>query len=186
MLYLPKEYFTPGEKVCSSLEVDPDGNVRMVLTKRLFNFTCDRVRALIGNDFNIEYDKVIAGTRVFSAVKGNFGLSCTKSTRDLEPTYVTVSRRFDKIQSPKDYRSLLEFVKKLKEKSFDAYMEPEGDLDSLNVYKDPQRYGLRNESEAIDALRDSRKKLSFSVIVRFNSKKNSDAEIKSALKELEP
>ena len=31
----------------------------MVLTKRLFNFTCDSIKALVGSNFNVEYDKKI-------------------------------------------------------------------------------------------------------------------------------
>src|SRR5665647_3730750 len=152
LLYLPKEYFTPGDKVNSQLEIDSDGNLKMVLTKKLFNFTCDNINTLIGTKFNVEYDKTIAGTRIFSATQDNLRLNCTKSTRDLEPTNVTVSKQFNKINSPNEYLKLKDFVKRLTEKDFEAYIEPEGDLESLNIYKNPQRYKLKDESEAIEAL----------------------------------
>ena len=185
LLYLPKEYFTPGEKVNSQLEIDSDGNLKMVLTKNLFNFTCDNINTLIGTKFNVEFDKTIAGTRIFSATQNSLTLNCTKSTRDLEPTNVTVSKQFNKIHSPDDYLKLKDFVKKLTKKDFEAYIEPEGDLDSLNIYKNPQRYKLKDESEAIEALNATGKKIGFSLIIRFNSKKNTAEQIKDALKELE-
>jgi len=184
LIYLPKEYFTPGEKVSSQLEIDPDGNLKMILTKRLFNFTCDTIKALVGN-VNVEYDRIIAGTRIFSATQGNITLNCTKSTRDLEPTYVTVSKRLNQISSSKEYAEITDFAKRLTKKNFDAYIEPEGNLDSLNIYKNPQRYKLKDEFEAIDALQETGKKIEFSVVIRFNSKKNSEEQIKAALQELE-
>jgi hypothetical protein len=184
LLYLPKEYFTPGEKVSSQLEIDPDGNLKMVLTKRLFNFTCNTIKTLVENNATVEYDKTIAGTRILSATQGNIALNCTQSTRDLEPTYVTVSRRFDQILSSKQYVGLTNLVEKLAKNNFDAYIEPEGDLESLNIYKNPQRYKLKDEFEAIEALQETGKKIGFSLVIRFNSKKNSEEQIKAALKEL--
>jgi len=185
LVYLPKEYFSPGEKINSRLETEHDGTIRMVITKKMFNFNCDRVREFVGKNFNVEYDKTVAGTRVLNAVQGNLGLNCTQSTRELEPTYVTVSRRFNEIKSAEDYRNLLGRVRQLSE-SFDAYIEPEGDLDSLNVYREPTRYGLKDKTEAIAALRETGKKLDFSVIVRFNNKKNDLDEINTVLKKLAP
>ena len=186
VLYLPKEYFAPGEKLSSRLEIDSDGNLKMVLTKRLFNFTCDSIKVLIDNDFNIEYDKTVAGTKVFSANQGDLSLNCTKSPQELEPTYVSVSRRFDQIRSIKDYANPLNTLKRLLAQNFDAYIEPEGDLEVVQIFKDPQRYKLKDESEAIEALNDTGRKIGFSIIVRFNSKKNSLDQIKNAFKELSP
>ncbi len=184
VLYLPKEYFTPGEKVSSRLEIDSDGNLKMVLTKRLFNFTCDTIKGLIDSDFNIEYDKTVAGVKVFSANQGALSLNCTKSTQELEPTYVSVSRRFDQIRSVKDYTNLLNILRRLLATNFDAYMEPEGDMEALQIFKAPQKYKLKDEFEAIESLTDTGRKIGFSVIVRFNSKKNSLDQIKDAFKEL--
>jgi hypothetical protein len=185
LLYLPKEYFTPGDKVNSQIEIDSDGNLKMVLTKKLFNFNCDDINTLIGTKFNVEFDKTIGGTRIFSANKDSLTLNCTKSTRDLEPTNVTVSKQFNKIYSPNEYQKLKNLVNRLTKKDFEAYIEPEGDLESLNIYKNPQRYKLKDESEALEALCATGKKIGFSLIIRFNSKKNTADQIKDALKELE-
>jgi membrane-associated HD superfamily phosphohydrolase len=184
VLYLPKKYFTPGETVSSHLEIDADGNLKMTLTKKLFNFTCDSIKKLVSDDFKVEIDKKIADNTIFSAVKGNLSLNCIKTKQDLEPTYVTVTRRYDEMQSPKNYNDLTKIVKTLTEQKFDAYLEAEGNLDSINVYKNPQRYSLKNESEAVEALLNTGKKIGFSLIIRFDSKKNSEQQIKTALNQL--
>ncbi len=183
VLYLPKEYFTPGEKISSQLEIDSDGNLRMVLTKRLFNFTCDSIKELIGSNFTAEYDKVIAGNRIFSATQGDLSVSCTKSTRDLEPTYLTISKRFE-ILSLKEYAKMIDCIKSLAKKGFDAYIEPESDLEAVNIYKDPQRYKLKDEYEAVEALIATGNKIEFSVVARFNSKKDNEKQIRRALNDL--
>ena len=156
----------------------------MVLTKRLFNFSCNNVKALVKDNFNIEYDKTVAGTKVFSAIQGDLSLNCTKAPQELEPTYVSVSRRFDQVRSVKDYSILSNILKRLLGKNFDAYIEPEGDMEAIQIFKDPQRYKLKDECEAIEALNETGRKIGFSIIVRFNSKKNSTDQIKTALKEL--
>ena len=184
VLYLPREYFSPGEKLNSRLEIDSDGNLTMVLTKRLFNFSCSNIKSLVKGDFNIEYDKTVAGTKVFSATQGDLSLNCTKTPQELEPTYVSVSRRFDQVQSVKGYRILLNILKRTLAESFDAYIEPEGDMEAIQIFKDPQRYKLKDECEAIEALNETGRKIGFSSIVRFNSKKNTIDQIKTALKEL--
>ena len=152
----------------------------MVLTKRLFNFTCDKIKDIIGSNFSVEYDKTIAGNRIFNATQGDLSVSCTKSTRDLEPTYLTVSKRFE-IQSLKEYAKMTDYVKSLAKKSFDAYIEPEGDLEAVNIYKNPQRYKLKDENEAVEALIGTGKKIDFSVVARFNSKKDNEDQIRRAL-----
>ena len=184
ILYLPREYFSPGERLNSQLEIDSEGNLRMVLTKRLFNFSCNNVKALVEDHFNVEYDKIVAGTKVFSATQGDLSLNCTKAPQELEPTYVSLSRRFDQIQSVKDYRIPSNILKRLLAENFDAYIEPEGDMDAIQIFKDPQRYKLKNECEAIEALNETGRKIGFSIIIRFNSKKNNTEQIKTALKEL--
>ena len=68
--------------------------------------------------------------------------------------------------------------------NFDVYLDPEGDLESLNVYKNPQKYKLKDRSEAVDALNATNRKIGFSLVIRFNSKRNTEEQIKSAIKQL--
>ena len=120
------------------MEIDSDGNLKMVLTKRLFNFSFNNVKALVKANFNIEYDKIVAGTKVFSATQGDLSLNCTKAPQELEPTYVSLSRRFDQIRSVKDYSIPSNILKRLLSENFDAYIEPEGDMEAIQIFKDPQ------------------------------------------------
>jgi len=60
----------------------------------------------------------------------------------------------------------------------------EGDTEAVQIFKNPQRYKLKDECDAIEALNETGRKIGFSIIVRFNSKKNSTDQIKTALKEL--
>jgi hypothetical protein len=185
LLYLPKEYFTPGEKINSQLEIDPDGNLKMLLTKCLFNFTCDTIKELFEeNNTTVEYDKTIADTRILSATQDNITLNCAKSMRDLEPTYVTVTKRYEQVKSPQEYGKIVEFMAGLLKCNLDAYLEPEGDLETLNIYKNPQKYKLKDQNEAIDALNATDRKIGFSLIIRFNSKSNTAEQIKSAIEQL--
>ena len=73
-------------------------------------------------------------------------------------------------------------AKKLK-KEFDVITLPEGDLNTINLLKDPKRYKL-TEKKAIESLRKSGRKVGVSVTVRFNSMKNTLDQITSALSKL--
>ena len=79
---------------------------------------------------------------------------------------------------------MIDCVKSLAKKSFDAYIEPEGDLEAVNIYKNPQRYKLKDEYEAVEALIATGKKIEFSVVARFNSKKDNENQIRRALNDL--
>jgi len=184
ILYLPKKFFSPGDKVDCILAID-HGQIELVLTKSLYNFTIDAMRDLARTlRFSIVYNKTIAGVHVFDATHDDTSLSYTESIDGLEPARIAVSRHFGKVNSKKEYSRILTIVDKLKHEGFDVYLEPEGDLDSINVFNDPKRYELKDQSEAIEALRKSGKELELSAIVRFSNEKDNVKEIDSALKEL--
>ena len=183
VFYLPSKYFKPGEKIKFELEVDQKGTLIATLTKNFFNFTCDSLREFAKKSLDIEYDKVVGDIRVLNAISDNVTLSCTQSTQGIEPAYVTISKHFDKIHSKEDYEKLRQVTRELKSKKVDTYIEPQGELDSINVFKNPARHGLKDEEEVIEALRETGKKLDFSIIARLNNRKNSLDEVKSTLKE---
>ncbi len=183
-LSLSKEYFTPGEKISSQLEIDSKGNIKMVITKRLFNFGCDDVKELAGDEFRTEYDKSQFNSRAFSARYQNLTLRCIKSAQDLEPVHVSISKAFKDVNSKEGYLRIKEFLAYLVRKEFDAYLELDGDLDSINVFKELQRYNFKDEVQAIEALNRRGKKTGFSVILRFNGKDNTLDQIKDGLMEL--
>jgi len=184
ILYLPKKFFSPGDKIDYILAVD-HGQIELILTKNLYNFAIDAVRDLAHTlRFSIEYDRTIAGVHVFDAARNDTSLSYTEPVDSLEPARIAVSRHFGKVNSKREYSQILTIVDRLKHEGFDVYLEPEGDLDSINVFNDPKRYDLKDQSEAIEALRRSGKELELSAVVRFSNDKNNVKEIDSVLKEL--
>ncbi len=182
VLYLPKDYFIPGESVNLELEIDYDGNLQLSLKKCLFNFNCDTLKAELTKNFEITSDENECGARSLNAVKGNLSVDCTGSTVELEPTYVTVSRIFQLINSAESYTALTAFVDKLAQKIPGTYVEPEGDIDAVKIFKDPKKYNLENEIQAVDLLHKKGKRLDYMVILRFNSKRDT---LKAVLQVLE-
>ena len=99
----------------------------------------------------------------------------------LSPAYVTLS--FKKLNLDYDgYEDVLAKVEQL-HKKFDVIVRPEGDLDTINLLKDPKRYHL-NRKKAIQILKESGRKIGASVNVRFNNKKHTLKDIESALTKL--
>lgn len=80
---------------------------------------------------------------------------------------------------------MTECLKSLAKKVFNAYIEPEGDLEAVNIYMNPQRYKLKDEDKAVVALIGTVKKIGFSVVARFNSKKDNEDQIRRAPPALE-
>lgn len=104
VLYLPKEYFIPGETVNLDLQIDFDGNLKLTLKKCLFNFNCSKIKAAL-TEFKIDNDQTVDGTRSFNATKDAVSLDCSGFTRELEPTYITISRLFENVTSLEAYTS---------------------------------------------------------------------------------
>jgi hypothetical protein len=185
IIYLPTKYFSPDDEVDLELMLRDD-KIELILTKRLYKFTIDDIKEIVGKDFVIEYDKIVAGVQVFNAISGNVSLSYTQSIdENTKPARITVSRLFDNVESREDYLLVFNLADELEKKGFDVYVEPIGDLDSLSIYREPKRYEFNNEFDAIQALRKTGKELGFSVVVRFDNEKNSIHEVKSALGELQ-
>ncbi|MGD6808159.1 MAG: hypothetical protein ACQCN3_00510 [Candidatus Bathyarchaeia archaeon] len=170
VLYLPKGYFMPGEKVNLDLEIDFDGNLKLALSKCIFHFNCEKLKAALQNNFKIVFDEADNEAKSFTAETGNLSINCISYTQELEPTYVTICRLFDGINSAETYTALDEFVQRLRQTCPDAYIEPEGNIDYVKIYKNPKKYHLENEIQSVEFLRKSGKKLDYSVIVKFNSK----------------
>jgi hypothetical protein len=184
VLYLPKGYFIPGETVNLNLEIDFDGKLKLTLKKNLFKFNCDKLKKELTKTFTIRCDKTEQGTRTVSAVKGNLSVDCTCSTQELEPAYVNVSRLFQGINSSEAFTSLTSFVEKLAQKYPGVFVEPEGDIDAVKVFKDPKKFSLENEVQAVDFLRKKGKRLNYAVVLRFNSKKDSFNDVMHVIEQL--
>lgn len=184
VLYLPKEYFMPGEKVVVDMKIDFDGNIELTLRKRLFNFNSEEIKAALKNDFKMQCEAFPDGTQGFTAEKGALTVNCICAMQELEPTYVNVSRLFNSVNSAETYLALTAFVGKLAKKYLDVYIEPEGDIDAVNVFKDPKKNHLDDELQAVEFLQKSGKKLDYLVIMRFNSRRHTVDDVLAVLSQL--
>ncbi|MGD6935221.1 MAG: hypothetical protein ACQCN5_13555 [Candidatus Bathyarchaeia archaeon] len=181
VLYLPKGYFIPGENVDLALEIDFDGNLKLTLTKCLFHFNLIKLKNALQKNFTITAEEFDEGARSFIAEAGNLTVNCMGYTQELEPTYVTACRRFDGVNSAETYTALTGFLAKLRQTCPDAYIEPEGNIDAVKIYKNPEKYHLENEVQAVEFLCKTGKHLDYSVIVKFNSKKHTFDEVVQVL-----
>ncbi len=185
VLYLPKEarrYVAPGDLVKVTVVVTSD-EVKITATKRVFNFGLDDIKRLTKDEFQVEYDKNLGDVLVFSAIKDHLHLSYTQSLREeLAPGYVTITRSF---QNPTadEYKRINSYATKL-QRRFNVLVRPEGDLDTINLLKEPKHYHLTNQEQAISLLRKSGKEIGLSLVARFDSTRNRIDDVESALKEI--
>ncbi len=177
-----KEYVKKGDTIEQSFKVDGKKLI-IIAVKSLFNFDIEDIRNLANVcKLTGKENEIIGDVQIFRAEKNNISLSFTKNLLEkFSPAYVTVS--FKKSNLDNDgYSDVLAKAEKLK-KEFDLITLPEGDLDTINLLKDPKRYNL-TEKKAIEMLRKAGKKIGVSITVRFNSRENTLDQIKSALNRL--
>ena len=159
-----------------------DNQIRITAEKKLYNFDLNDIKNLAKHyDLTTEYDRALEDTFVFNAVRNGLSLSYTQSRREsFAPGYVALSRKLQDL-NPESYKRANTLAKELG--SFDVIVRTEGDLDTINVLKEPERYKLKQE-EAIELIRKSGKKAGLSLVVRFDNKKNKLEEVGSALDQL--
>jgi hypothetical protein len=184
-IYVPsevKEYLRIGDNI--TLDVVIVGNqLKFVVSKPLYNFGIVDIQKLSADGgFKTDYHKMVGDVTVFEATKDNLTLSYTQNRGDgIQPAHVIVSKKLTSINHNK-YDNILSLASKLK-KNFDVVVRPEGDLDAINVLKEPKRYKLTKE-KAFTLLEKAGKKVGTSITCRFDSKKNNIEEIKNAIDEL--
>jgi len=184
-IYIPreiKEHYKAGEPITVSAKRDGKNLVIMVY-KLLFNFDLEDIKSLAEEYSLVEKEnRVIGDVQIFQAEKNNISLSYTENIlEELPPAYVTASFKLSNLDYD-GYSTVSRYAKHL-QKKFDVIVRPEGDLDTINLIKDPEYYKL-NRKKAINLLRKSGKKVGASITVRFNSKKNNLDEIKTVLSTL--
>jgi hypothetical protein len=182
-LYLSKkakEYLSPGDKVKVAVAI-VDNEIKMTVSKPLYNFNIEEIRRIARDDFETEYDKELGEVRVFNAVRDNLSLSYSQSLSEkTAPGYVTIKISFPN-PKPDEIDQIEKLARRLRNK-FDVVVRPEGDLDAVNVLKDPDRYHLDNRRKVIELLNAKKKPFSLSVSFRFNNKHNTIGDIETALK----
>ncbi|MHB8602043.1 MAG: hypothetical protein ACYC6W_08575 [Nitrosotalea sp.] len=181
---LAKEYIENGDTVDYKLMIE--GNeVKILVSKTLYNFGLDEIRKVAQEfDFRTDYDKALGeDTQVFSAFKDNLSLSYTKNLRDHRfPANVTLSSMLNEIDYDTYKHISTDMMTRLQTR-YNVITRIEGDLDVINVLKEPERYKL-DASNAFQTLRKAGKQIGISIIIRFDNRKNKIDEIKSAITEL--
>ena len=185
VLYLPKEakqYVSPGDKVRVMVTVT-GSEVRIIASKQLYNFSLEDVRGLTRKGFEIEYDKNLGGVLVYSATNGSISLSYTQSLRDkMAPGYVTVSRKFQNLD-PDKHKQVTSLATKLRRK-FDVLIRSEGDLDTVNLLKEPERYHLHGQ-KAFELLQKAGREVGLSISLRFDNRHDKIEQVRAGLEELD-
>jgi len=185
VFYLPskaREYMKKGDSVDCQL-VAKGNKIIMIVTKQLYKFGLIDIKKL-ANDckLTIQYDKKLGDVTVFEAIKNNFSLSYTQDRRGkILPANVTLATKLSNVDYS-TYERANTLATQLKKK-LDVIVRSEGDLDTINILKEPERYKL-DIKKAFSLLKKGGKKMGLSIIVRFDNIQNNLDEIKTTLDEL--
>ena len=183
--YIPKElrnYISIGDIVNIRGRIEGD-KIVMIISKRLFKFDLDDIKKiLLKYDFKNTKEETIGDVEIFQTNNNEISISYTKNLLETtSPGYITVKKVFQNIDFKK-YNDLLKTSKKLEE--FDVIIRPEGDLDTIKLLRNPNSYQITMK-QAFTALEKAKKKISFSVVIRLNSRDNTVEHLQSAIKSLD-
>ena len=186
VLYLSndaKKYIHEGDLVDYQVILD-DNVVKIFITKKLFNFTLEDIKNLVKkHEFEIEYDKTLDHILVFNAIKNHLSLSYTKNVNEkISPANIALSLTWPDVNDYEKYKHVTEQIDQLKNK-YDLITRTEGDLDVINILKEPSRYKV-DIVEALKLLKKAGKKIGLSAVIRFDDGKDDLNRISSALNEL--
>lgn len=183
-IYIPskiREYLPIGDEI--TLNVVIRGNqLEFVIHKMLYNFEVVDMQSVSDErGFEMNYNKTVEDVIVLEAAKGDTTLSYTQNCGDgVQPARVAVSKKITDVDH-NTYNNIMLWAKQ--RKKLDVVIRPEGDLDTINVLKDPGRYRLTME-KAFNLLKESGKEIGVLVTCRFDSKNNTVEEIKYSIDEL--
>lgn len=186
VLYLSngaKKYINEGDLVKYQLILEGDV-VKIVATKRLHNFSLKDLRDLAkSHGFETEYDKRLDNVEVFDARKDRLTLTYTKNANEIpSPANITVSSIFDKIDYEM-YKTVSDQIGK-QLRDYNIITRFDGDLDTINVLKEPERYEM-DMAEAFKILKKAGRKIGLSVIIRLDNRKESLDQVRTALETME-
>lgn len=192
VFYLPKElrsFLSPGDKVNFQAELT-NGTMRILVEKKIFNFTLQDIRNL-AKEFSLQtkYEGNLDGTVVFDAAGEYLSLKYLESRLDKPPNLgrVILSSILSNV-TPETYGQLTRIgetlSKKEDEEGYHLLIQPEGDLDSINLIEHPEYYKLKSREEAIARLLKARRKVAFSVSLRADNMHHGLDQIKGAMLQL--
>jgi hypothetical protein len=189
VFYLPKElrsFLNPGDKVNFQAEM-MDGTMRILVEKKIFNFSLQDIKNLAKEFFlQTRYEGNLDGTIVFDAASEYLSLKYLESGLDKPPNLgrVILSTNLSNVD-PETYGQLFKVGETLSRKEgFDLLIQPEGDLDSVNLIEHPENYKLKSQEEAITRLHKAGRKVVFSVSLRGDNMHYQLDQIKVAMFQL--
>ncbi|MGI0079516.1 MAG: hypothetical protein ACRECH_07820 [Nitrososphaerales archaeon] len=188
VFYLPKElrsFLSPGDKVSLQAEM-MDGIMRILVEKKIFNFSLQDIKNLAKEFFlQTRYEGNLEGTIVFDAASEYLSLKYLESGLDKPPNLgrVILSTNLS-ITNPEAYSRLVNAGEGLSKQGFDLLIQPEGDLDSVNLIEHPEYYKLKNQEEAIARLQKAGRKVVFSVSSRADNMHYQLDQLKGAMSQL--
>ena len=188
LFYLPKElrsFLNPGDKVNFQAEM-MNGTMRILVEKKIFNFSLQDIKNLAKEFFlQTKYDGNLDGSIVFDAASEYLSLNYLESGLDKPPNLgrVILSSNLS-IANPESYRRLAKIREDLSKQGFDLLIQPEGDLDSINLIEHPEYYKLKSQEEAIARLQKAGRRVVFSVSIRADNMHFQLDQVKSAMLQL--
>lgn len=183
-IYIPreiKEYLRVGDAITFDVVIKGN-NLEITIRKPLHNFGISDVQKMATEcHFKTEYHKPVGYVTVLEAAKENVVIGCTHNHKDnMQPAYVTISKKFTDV----DYRAydhISSWATNLEDAN--VAVRVEGDLDAINMLKDPERYKL-TQAKAFEKLKGSGKKIGLSVTCRFDGKNNAIKEVRECINKL--
>lgn len=188
VFYLPKElrsFLNPGDKVNFQAEM-MNGTMRILVEKKIFNFSLQDIKNLAKEIFlQTRYEGNLDGTIVFDAAREYLSLKYLESGLDKPPNLgrVILSSNLS-ITNPEAYSRLVKAGEGLSKQDYDLLIQPEGDLDSINLIEHPEYYKLKSQEEAIARLQKAGRKVTFSISIRADNMHYQLDQIKSAMFQL--
>jgi hypothetical protein len=188
VFYLPKElrsFLNPGDKVNFQAEM-MNGTMRILVEKKIFNFSLQDIKNLAKEFFlQTRYEGKLDGTIVFDASSEYLSLKYLESGLDKPPNLgrVILSTKLSNV-NPEMYGRLVKIGEGFSKQGFDLLIQPEGDLDSVNLIEHPEYYKLKSQEEAIARLHKAGRRAVFSVSVRADNMHYQLDQIKSAMLQL--
>lgn len=172
--YIPKpakQYVEPGDVFKVSTRIE-NGEIEITARRKIFNFDLNDLKTVVQkHGLKVKYDGEVEGTRIVEAVDDKVLLKAIQSKLEqpLGLIHVVLTARVVDL-SPRSYAKGKELIDSFKSK-FDISFMPEGDADSVKLLEHPEYY-LKDASDLFNRLEMAGKKLTASITVRFDNKRD--------------
>ena len=147
--------------------------------RSLGHFSLDDIKNIVNkNNFQVIDDKTIGDVSVFQATSDSIIINCT---RDLNTHILNITIHCTKpVSSSAQYEKLKQHALTINP---DTIIQPHGDLDVANILEDTSQYNL-DFKEAFLLLQKAKKKISVTMIFKFNNKDSSLSSVEQTLEKI--